>query len=672
MTFQPVQRRQHYRFAILCLGIIIIFTPGAFASARFFHTSPILEEIRIGDYVKYTQIALETSSTVPSCEIVPLTQSSPVLLVKLYDVKTDEFGKEHQYESVAFRKITFSYDSKNNLVLTIPLSDNVDMANIHPCIWDSLVTIDLPLKKPNTTNIPPLEKILAFKNNGGKVVIIDPGHGGFNTGAVGGNYTQSPRLVEKNVALDVAMRLKQYLSKDKQILPILTRYGDYLPAPFGAEGKNRNDYYKYVSLPYRVQLAKECLGDVYISIHLNAIAQRSRQKSIRGFEIWYLGDQHANDLINNENLDSEELNNLGVETNGKDSFFINALIRDNVVQYSKLLAGTITQEMKDVPRLILRDPPMKPNRFVVLKQLNMPSVLVELSFLTNPIDHEIVRNQRDRFAKALYLATRKYFFDTKEPPAGALLAQAPEKKAAEPPQPIPTPIIAPIITQKTSTPTPPPAPIQEAFIYVHEVQAGETLFTIAQAYEVSLDDLRNLNKDKIGKRDLLQIGQELILPPGAKVKLAEEPQPTPSAEPEAARVAQAAPPKEEKPATASTPPPKKESEAKADTQKTLIYEVQPRDTLEKIAIAFNTSVASLRSLNQIENSLIHPGEKLQVIPGEKSETLLVSARPTTYKVQRGDTLSDIAKRFSVSVTQLKRANGLRNNRIDMGDVLQIP
>jgi LysM repeat protein len=105
------------------------------------------------------------------------------------------------------------------------------------------------------------------------------------------------------------------------------------------------------------------------------------------------------------------------------------------------------------------------------------------------------------------------------------------------------------------------------------------------------------------------------------------------------------------------------------------YKVQRGDTLSEIAKLNGVSVASLRAANGLSGNRIYAGQKLR-LPGATGSTpgkvSVAAVREGTHKVNRGDTLSDIAKAAGVSVASLRAANGLRGNRIYAGQKLQIP
>jgi membrane-bound lytic murein transglycosylase D len=99
-----------------------------------------------------------------------------------------------------------------------------------------------------------------------------------------------------------------------------------------------------------------------------------------------------------------------------------------------------------------------------------------------------------------------------------------------------------------------------------------------------------------------------------------------------------------------------------------LYVVQPGDTLSEIAEAHGIGLTSLRKWNQLgRRSLIHPGQKLIIRESDEP-----SGEPrVTYRVRRGDTLIRIARRFSVSVEQIRQWNNLTSDKIVAGESLEI-
>jgi membrane-bound lytic murein transglycosylase D len=169
---------------------------------------------------------------------------------------------------------------------------------------------------------------------------------------------------------------------------------------------------------------------------------------------------------------------------------------------------------------------------------------------------------------------------------------------------------------------------------VYIVQRNDTLWDIATGFSVSVDSLCAANG--LSRRDVIRPGQRLNIPEGASTSIA----------------------------------PARQQPLKVSGSS---HTVRAGDTLSDIASAYNVSVSSLKRANGLRSSRIYPGKELRIpAPVEKSTPERTVAGPGTYKVQKGDTLYDIARRFGVSMSDLRRANGLRTSRIYPGDVLQIP
>jgi len=176
-----------------------------------------------------------------------------------------------------------------------------------------------------------------------------------------------------------------------------------------------------------------------------------------------------------------------------------------------------------------------------------------------------------------------------------------------------------------------PAPSQRAAdngTYI--VQNNDTLWDIARSFSVSVDALCAANG--LSKRSVIQPGQRLQLPTGASGGTV--------------------------------------SSRTASSGWTGSYTVRSGDTLSSIASRHRVSVNELRRVNSLRTSRIYPGNALTV-PSSGGATSR-DGKATTYRVRKGDTLSDIAREFGVSVNELRRINNLSTSRIYPGDVLQIP
>jgi len=211
---------------------------------------------------------------------------------------------------------------------------------------------------------------------GVRTIVIDPGHGGRDPGAIGAKGTQ-----EKRITLDVALKLKERLVKLDRYKVLLTREKD-----------------DTISLADRVAYAKQNGADLFISIHVNSLPV----KTVNLIETYYFGAP----------LNSETL--LLAEKENEDSHFtvgeLNGIIQDigNTLkrQESAMLAVTIQKSLFRNLRYQdaqVRDSGIKMAPFVVLSQIEVPSVLVEISCLTKPEEEIKLATSKYRKKVAAYL-----------------------------------------------------------------------------------------------------------------------------------------------------------------------------------------------------------------------------------------------------------------------------
>ncbi|MGH9452538.1 MAG: N-acetylmuramoyl-L-alanine amidase, partial [Terriglobia bacterium] len=214
-------------------------------------------------------------------------------------------------------------------------------------------------------------------------IVIDPGHGGHDTGTIGPGG-----LREKDVVLDVALRLRRLLERRLGSDVIMTRDDD-----------------TFIPLEERTAIANEKTADLFISIHANA----SRDPSARGIETYFLNftsDPGALALAARENATSQE----SVHQLSK---LIQKIALSEKIDESRQFASIVDRSMvRQLNRQGIREPNrgVKKAPFVVLIGANMPSILAEISFLSNPHDERLLRKPayRQTIAEALYAGIAQY------------------------------------------------------------------------------------------------------------------------------------------------------------------------------------------------------------------------------------------------------------------------
>jgi len=207
-----------------------------------------------------------------------------------------------------------------------------------------------------------------------QIIVIDPGHGGEEEGAVGPSG-----LKEKDVALSVAKKIKNIIEQRAGIKVFLTRDGD--------QGK---------SLDERISLANNLKADLFISIHVNA----SVRKNARGAETYFLSlnatDEDAKRLSQIENLGED----LGDNSDLK--LILWDMAQSAFLKQSSLLAELIQSELNSLLRT--KDRGVKQAPFKVLTGLICPAVLVEIGFITNSDEEKKLRSEsfQENIAEAIY------------------------------------------------------------------------------------------------------------------------------------------------------------------------------------------------------------------------------------------------------------------------------
>jgi N-acetylmuramoyl-L-alanine amidase/type II secretory pathway predicted ATPase ExeA len=215
-------------------------------------------------------------------------------------------------------------------------------------------------------------------------IVIDPGHGGYDTGAKGPNG-----LLEKNLCLDVALRLGQLIEENIAGTEVIyTRKDD-----------------RHVPLEERTAIANDANADLLISIHANS----SDSRQVRGAETYYVsltGSRESMGLATRENaLAQSSLHDL--------PDLIRKITSNEKIAESRLLAGDIQNALSQRLQLVSRretNRGVKQAPFIVLSGANMPAVLSEISFVSNASDENLLlgSGQRQRVAEGLYRGIAAY------------------------------------------------------------------------------------------------------------------------------------------------------------------------------------------------------------------------------------------------------------------------
>ena len=249
-------------------------------------------------------------------------------------------------------------------------------------------------KSPVAQAIPEAKEIPAASKYKRLITIaIDPGHGGEDPGAIGSLGSR-----EKHVVLSIAKRLKDKIEGEAYMRPFLTRDGDY-----------------FVPLHVRVQKARRVEADLFVSIHADAFIQPhakgasvfalSQMGASSSMARWMANKENASDLIGGINIKTQDrqvanlLLDMSTTAQIKDSLQVGNSILKQISGFAPLHKGKVEQAS-----------------FAVLKAPDIPSILVETAFISNPQEEVRLNDDsyQDRIAEAILKGIKDYF--SKNPP----------------------------------------------------------------------------------------------------------------------------------------------------------------------------------------------------------------------------------------------------------------
>ncbi len=209
------------------------------------------------------------------------------------------------------------------------------------------------------------------------IIVIDPGHGGIFDGALGPSGSR-----EKEVTLDIALRLEDLLDRDLNLTPVMTRRRDHT-----------------VGLEQRALTANSERGDLFISIHANAFDD----PAAHGCETFFLAAAANDEARVTEFLENADFNDeLAAESDDDLDFIVMDMLQTEYLHQSRQLAETVQQELRR--SLNIRSRGVNQARFVVLNRVEMPAILVEAAFISNKVEERLLGQEafRQAVAEAIY------------------------------------------------------------------------------------------------------------------------------------------------------------------------------------------------------------------------------------------------------------------------------
>ncbi|MGB5306299.1 MAG: N-acetylmuramoyl-L-alanine amidase [Gammaproteobacteria bacterium] len=403
--------------------------------------------VRVWDAPDHTRVVFDTSG--PVTHTVFALQDPERLVIDVPAAQATDALKTHKQKGGLVTDIRTAHNKQDvlRIVLDLAQATRPRSFTLKPGgQYGHRLVVDL-YSNAAASEVAPTKSVADKTSDLRELIIaIDAGHGGEDPGAIGKHGTR-----EKHVVLSIAQRLARLVEEEPGMRPVLIRQGDY-----------------YIGLRQRINKARKHKADLFISIHADGF----RDRSVRGSSVYVLSRRGASSEMGRWLAAKENAADLvgGVSLDDKDDLLAEVLLdlsQTATIEASFDLAGNLLDELKRVGRP--HKSTVQQAGFVVLKSPDIPSILVETAFISNPAEESKLRDKKHQqtLARAMLSGIRDYF--GRYPPPGTLLS------ARE-----------------------------------HIIQRGDTLSHIAARYNVSLTKLRGFNSLK---SDSLRVGQLLRIPP---------------------------------------------------------------------------------------------------------------------------------------------------------------
>ena len=310
----------------------------------------------------------------------------------------------------AVKQVRMSRDASGNLRLVLDLARPIQAKsflttpNAH---YGYRLVIDLGLTVPRADQ--PIKVKHAPADARDLIIAIDAGHGGEDPGAIGKNGTR-----EKDVVLGIARELALKINAEPGMRAILTRSGDY-----------------FVPLRDRMRRARAQQADLFVSIH----ADSAHDRSVDGSSVYILSQRGATDEASRWLAERENASDLigGVSLDDKDDVLASVLLdlsQSASLNASQVAAERVLHQLTQAGEV--RKHEVLQARFMVLKSPDIPSMLIETAYISNPVEEQRLRSpaHQAKLAEAIHRGVRDYFYAN--PPMGTRIAQLAGGNAAHP------------------------------------------------------------------------------------------------------------------------------------------------------------------------------------------------------------------------------------------------
>ena len=434
-----------------------------------------IENIRIWPAPDNTRLVLDTSAAVTFDEITLTNPHRLVIDIDRSLLSTSLAKLDFTNSPIRSIRSSQRSDNKLRLVLDLAYKTSHKIFTLPPnASYGDRLVVDLsnyqqapptPKKgvviKPSQPQTTTLSSLALLDSQRDILVAIDAGHGGEDPGALGPKFG-GKKLREKHVVLGIAKELQSLIKNEPGFEPLLTRSGDY-----------------YISLRGRTKKARKANADLFISIHADAF----KNSKAKGASVWILSSRGASSemgrLLAQKENDADLIGGIGgISLEDKEDDVAMTLL-DMSMNYSQTTGQRVAQEvLGNIGKIAkLHKTHVERAGFVVLKSPDVPSILVETGFISNPDEAAKLRTKQyqKKMANAIFKGLKNYFYS----------------------YPVANTYIASVVEAKRK-------------LRSYKVVFGDTLSGIAQRFSTSVKRLQTANK--MTSKSVLLVGKTLIIP----------------------------------------------------------------------------------------------------------------------------------------------------------------
>ena len=434
-----------------------------------------IENIRIWPAPDNTRLVLDTSAAVTFEEITLTNPHRLVIDIDRSFLSTSLAKLDFTNSPIRSIRSSQRSDNKLRLVLDLTYKTSHKIFTLPPnASYGDRLVVDLSNYKqapPTPTkgaviklSLPPattLSSLALLDSQRDILIAIDAGHGGEDPGALGPKFG-GKKLREKHVVLGIAKELESLIQNEPGFEPLLTRSGDY-----------------YISLRARTKKARKANADLFISIHADAF----KNSKAKGASVWILSSRGASSemgrLLAQKQNDADLIGGIGgISLEDKEDDVAMTLL-DMSMNYSQTTGQRVAQEvLGNIGKIAkLHKTHVERAGFVVLKSPDVPSILVETGFISNPGEAAKLRTKQyqKKMAGAIFKGLKNYFYS----------------------YPVANTYIASVVEAKRK-------------LRSYKVVSGDTLSGIAQRFSTSVKRLQTANK--MTSKSVLLVGKTLIIP----------------------------------------------------------------------------------------------------------------------------------------------------------------